>query len=140
MLRPCGQLSRNVSRPSIPEMLRGQMLCYRTILLHLNLSRHWLKTVGPRGISRQPAWFETWDGPVKVEISDLNIVAEARVAFAHALHRLSGKRANGTATNFWLRSTLCFRKRAGRWAIVHSHSSVPFHLIEGFPAALDLQP
>src|SRR4051812_1638601 len=43
-----------------------------------------------RDIEATAAWFETWDGPVKVEISDLNIVAEARVAFAHALHRLSG--------------------------------------------------
>ena len=93
-----------------------------------------------RNIEATAAWFETWDGPVEVEISELKIVAEGNVAFAHALHRLSGDKANGTRTRFWMRSTICFSKRADRWTIVHSHSSVPFRLMEGFPAALDLQP
>jgi ketosteroid isomerase-like protein len=93
-----------------------------------------------RDIPATSAWFQTWNGPVEVEIRELKIVAEGNVAFAHALHRLSGERANGTRTSFWLRSTMCFGKRAGRWTIVHSHSSVPFHLTSGFPAALDLQP
>jgi ketosteroid isomerase-like protein len=38
------------------------------------------------------------------------------------------------------RSTVCFRKIAGEWMVVHEHSSVPFYMDGSYRAAVDLQP
>ena len=86
------------------------------------------------------AWFRTWEGPIEIEVRDLDIAANGDVAFAHALHCLRGRRVGGTDVHFWLRSTLCFRKRGAEWLIVHAHSSVPFYPQDGMRAALDLEP
>jgi ketosteroid isomerase-like protein len=93
-----------------------------------------------RDAAAMAAWFATWEGPIDIDMSDLDVAASGDVAFARALHRLSGTRAGTGVVRLWLRSTLCFRKRGGHWLIVHSHSSVPFRPEEGMRAALDLQP
>ena len=85
------------------------------------------------------AWLASWDGPVGIEMRDLTIRASGEVAFAHALHCLSGTRAGGRAVRMWLRSTLCLEKRDGAWLIVHAHSSVPFRP-QDRQVALDLIP
>jgi PhnB protein len=85
-------------------------------------------------------WFETWSGPISIEVRDMEVAAAGDVAFAHALHRLHGMRATGEQVSFWFRSTLCLRKRDGRWLITHGHSSVPFDPQREMRAAFDLQP
>ncbi|MFI9597531.1 nuclear transport factor 2 family protein [Nonomuraea sp. NPDC052265] len=54
-----------------------------------------------------------------------NAPARSSVAFAHMLHRDSGKRRNGLQTSIWVRSSLGFRRAGGRWLITHEHVSVP---------------
>ncbi|WP_441614746.1 MULTISPECIES: nuclear transport factor 2 family protein [unclassified Cupriavidus] len=34
----------------------------------------------------------------------------------------------GAPQEAWVRATLCFRKIAGRWLVVHEHASVPMPL------------
>lgn len=86
------------------------------------------------------AWLDSWDGPPRTEIRDLRIHACGDVAFCHSLNRLHGRRKDGKAVDFWMRSTLGLRRQDGAWRIVHGHSSVPFHADGSFRAALDLQP
>ena len=69
---------------------------------------------------------------------DLKIEADERIAFAHALHHLTGTR--GRPVTLWMRSTLCFRREADGWKIAHAHTSVPFHMDGSFRAAVDLEP
>ena len=85
-------------------------------------------------------WFATWDGPIGYQIRDLAVTARDEVAFSHSLNRLTGKRTSGETTDVWLRTTVCFRKIAGEWMVVHEHSSVPFYMDGSFRAAVDLQP
>jgi ketosteroid isomerase-like protein len=61
------------------------------------------------------------------------------VAFAHSLNRISGTLKDGSRSDFWLRSTTCFRKIDGNWLIAHDHVSVPLDLEPG-TALLNLEP
>ena len=83
--------------------------------------------------------FATYQRPLGYEIRDLTITLVDDVAFAHSLNRISGTLKNGNRTDFWLRSTICFRKIDGKWLIVHDHVSVPADLETG-KALLNLQP
>jgi ketosteroid isomerase-like protein len=77
---------------------------------------------------------------VTYEIRDLRIAVGDDVAFGHGFGRLSGTLTNGTETSgMWVRATLCFRKVAGTWLIVHDQASVPFDLPSG-KGVTDLQP
>ena len=90
-----------------------------------------------RGIE---AWLSSWAEGPEVEIFDLQVHADGDVGLASSLNRLKGTRLDGRSTDFWLRSTLGFRRMAGEWRIVHAHSSVPFYPDATMKAALDLKP
>lgn len=85
------------------------------------------------------AWLASWDGPVQIDVQDLNLSIEGEVAFSFALNRMRG-RQSGEAQDLWYRSTTCFRKRDGQWRIVHDHASVPFYMDGSYRAAVDLKP
>jgi len=85
-------------------------------------------------------WLDGFEGPVETEVRDLVVHVAGDVAFSHSLNRLSATRRDGRKVDFWMRSTLGFRKREGAWKIVHGHSSVPFRMDGSFSAALDLAP
>jgi len=86
------------------------------------------------------AWLDGFDGPVETEVRDLVVHVAGDVAFSHSLNRLRATRRDGREVDFWMRSTLGFRKREGEWTIVHGHTSVPFRMDGSFTAALDLRP
>lgn len=70
------------------------------------------------------AWLQSFDGPIRVEIADLAIHVGGDVAFAHSLNRLVGSQG-GQPIDFWMRSTLGFRRIDGEWKVVHAHTSIP---------------
>lgn len=72
-------------------------------------------------------WFDEYDGPIELETRELTVGAGVDVAFAHMLHMDSGKRKNGLQTSIWVRSSLGFRRKGGRWLITHEHISVPIN-------------
>jgi ketosteroid isomerase-like protein len=90
-----------------------------------------------RDIEGFAAWLAGFE-QIDVEVRDLKIEADERIAFAHALHHLTGTR--GRPVTLWMRSTLCFRREADGWKIAHAHTSVPFHMDGSFRAAVDLEP
>lgn len=86
------------------------------------------------------AWFATWDGPLGIEIRDLDLVISGDAAFGHCLTRLSGTKIGGGKDGLWFRQTLGFRRIGGVWKIVHQHESVPFYMDGSDRAAVDLAP
>jgi PhnB protein len=68
------------------------------------------------------------------------IEAETTVAFAYALHHLTGTRVGGAPVSLWMRSTLGLRYTIAGWTIVPAHTSVPFYMDGSFKAAVDLEP
>jgi ketosteroid isomerase-like protein len=99
-----------------------------------------LKHVGAE--AKKQNWtrgFAAYRRPLGYEIRDLTITLRDEVAFAHSLNRINGTLNNGERTDFWLRSTTCFRMVDGDWLIAHDHVSVPFELQTG-SALLNLEP
>jgi PhnB protein len=86
------------------------------------------------------AWFETWEGPLGLEMRELRIAAGGDVAFCSSLNHMSGTKTDGAKPDLWFRQTLCFRKVGGAWKIAHTHESVPFYMDGSFRAAVDLAP
>ncbi|ABS64154.1 conserved hypothetical protein [Parvibaculum lavamentivorans DS-1] len=86
------------------------------------------------------AWFATWDGPIRLETRDLEIVIEGSSAWAAALQHMRGTKTDGEKVDLWFRTTTCFTKRAGKWLILHDHASVPFHMDGSYRAAIGLTP
>ena len=62
------------------------------------------------------------------------------MAFTTSLNHISGKRTSGETSDIWVRATVCFRKVAGAWKVVHEHVSVPFYMDGSYRAAVDLKP
>jgi ketosteroid isomerase-like protein len=83
--------------------------------------------------------FSLYQRPLDYEIRDLKLTVSGDVAFGHAFIRSSGTLKNGTKTERWLRSTMCFRKIAGHWLIVHDQVSAPLDMASG-RALLNLEP
>ncbi len=59
-------------------------------------------------------------------VRDLSVAAGGEVAFCHYLYRVTGTMTNGSEVDMWVRSTVCFRKTDGVWAVAREHTSVPF--------------
>ncbi|MEU8308610.1 nuclear transport factor 2 family protein [Actinomadura sp. NPDC048955] len=77
---------------------------------------------------------------VSYEVRDLTLTVGGDVAFGHCFGRLSGKLANGPATDgMWVRATFCFRKADDGWLIAHDQASVPFDIASG-KGVVDLKP
>jgi ketosteroid isomerase-like protein len=84
-------------------------------------------------------WFESFEGPIGQEISDLNVMESGDAAIAHMLIRASGIRKNGQDVGFWVRATDGCRRSNDEWLITHEHISLPVDLMSR-SAAMDLAP
>src|SRR5437868_7401065 len=79
-------------------------------------------------------WQETFalfQGPIEIEISNLKIEGDERVAFSHSFLRLRAIMTNGQKIDRWERLTFCFKKIADKWLIAHEHVSLPVDLKTG---------
>lgn len=85
-------------------------------------------------------WFPTWIGRIGYEVRDLAVFASDDLAVCRSLNRMTGKRTSGESTDLWFRSTVCLRRIAGAWKIVHEHASVPFRMDGSFKAEIGLAP
>jgi ketosteroid isomerase-like protein len=87
------------------------------------------------------AWLDTWEGPVIRETRDLAIEVEGDLAFAHFYVRTTAvTKSDKERAQWWARTTLCFKRKEGKWLVVHEHVSVPFYMDGSYRAALDLEP
>jgi ketosteroid isomerase-like protein len=70
-------------------------------------------------------WFASFEGPLGFEHHALRIMPGEGAAFCHYLSLVSGARADGHITGYWVRGTTCFEQRAGQWLVTHEHISMP---------------
>jgi uncharacterized protein (TIGR02246 family) len=71
-------------------------------------------------------------GPMGFEIHDLDVAANGDVAFSHHLIKHEGKDPeSGKEHTCWMRVTTGYRKRDGKWVIVHEHFSAPMDMETG---------
>lgn len=75
---------------------------------------------------RREDWLAAYRTGIGHEIRDLEIAADANLAFCHFLVRTSGTMHDGTEGGMWVRATCCLRRLEGEWKVVHEHASVPF--------------
>lgn len=70
-----------------------------------------------------------WQPPFKLpslfDLKELKITVGTDIAFCHGLIRCGGELPSGKRVKDLVRATLCLRKRAGEWKIVHQHISMP---------------
>ena len=72
-----------------------------------------------------------YPGAITVELSDLAVVADGKLGFAHYVIRVAGTDKAGKEVDNTYRITDCLRKQKGKWLIVHEHVSVPVDLATG---------
>lgn len=84
-------------------------------------------------------WFDGFDGPIDMQVSDLHISVYADTAVSHGFSRAKGTLKNGREVGVWVRITSCARRRDDRWLVTHEHVSVPVDMAAGKPA-VDLTP
>jgi PhnB protein len=98
-----------------------------------------LRTVGPDREAMQ-AWFDSWNGEIDHEVTELDIAVEGNLALAHGINRIGGTKTDGEKVDIWVRMTLGLRKEDGSWRVMHEHISVPFYMDGSYKAAVDLEP
>jgi ketosteroid isomerase-like protein len=84
-------------------------------------------------------WFDGFEGPIDLEVRDVNISANGDIAVAYWFSRARGTLKNGREVGIWVRVTNCAQRSDQGWLITHEHVSVPVDLQSG-TAALDLVP
>jgi uncharacterized protein (TIGR02246 family) len=85
------------------------------------------------------AGLESSEGPVTWEIPDLRVEVAGDLAVTWGLDRITPRDAAGTPRPTWSRGTRVFRRRDGRWRMVHQHLSFPLDPDTG-EARTDLEP
>ena len=84
-------------------------------------------------------WFESFEGPIGQEISDLDVMESGDAAIAHMLIRAGGTLRNGQEVGFWVRATDACRRENDEWLITHEHISLPVDPMSR-SAVMDLVP
>lgn len=85
-------------------------------------------------------WLSTFDAPVELALTELEIQVGGDVAYAHSVNRMRFTKAGVGAHEMWYRATVCLRRIDGDWKITHEHESVPFYMDGSLRAATDLRP
>jgi ketosteroid isomerase-like protein len=84
-------------------------------------------------------WFGGFEGPIVMEIRDIQVVGSVEFAMVSRLSRAKGTLKNGRDVGIWVRATSCCRRAHDTWLVTHEHVSVPVDLSTGH-AAIDLVP
>ena len=96
--------------------------------------------VPPRQYVGAAAYRKDWetflgnfDGPITVELTDLDVGADRNLAYSHSIQRVAGTDKQGKKLDLTVRVTDVYKKARGRWLIIHEHVSVPVDLDTGKP-------
>ena len=91
--------------------------------------------IPPRQYVRAAAYRKDWqtfldsfEGPITVELTDLDVAADRNLAFSHSIQRVAGTDKQGKKLDLTVRVTDVYKKARGRWLIIHEHVSVPVDL------------
>jgi uncharacterized protein (TIGR02246 family) len=78
-------------------------------------------------------FFGSLDGPLTVELTDLDIAADRNLAYSHSIQRVAGTDKQGKKLDLTVRVTDVYKKTRGQWLVIHEHVSVPVDLDTGKP-------
>lgn len=105
-----------------------------SLLKHYDAGVRFFDAVPPHQQRGSEAYRRSWEQMMPFlpetlgsEVRELEIIAEGNVAFASCLQRLTNRATHEAATCGWVRVTLGFQRKQGRWQVVHEHVSVPFN-------------
>ena len=79
------------------------------------------------------AFLGSFNGPITVELTDLDVGADRNLAYSHSMQRVAGTDKQGKKLDLTVRVTDVYQKIRGRWLIIHEHVSVPVDLDSGKP-------
>ena len=77
------------------------------------------------------AFIAMFQGPLKVEMSDLSITTNGKLGFGHNVQRFSGTDKNGKPLDMTFRVSDGYKKTNGTWVIVQEHISFPVDVASG---------
>jgi len=96
--------------------------------------------VPPRQYVGAAAYRQDWqnflgsfDGPITVELTDLDVVADRNLAYSHRIQHVAGTDKQGKKLDLTVRVTDVYKKAHGRWQVIHEHVSVPVDLAADKP-------
>ena len=75
----------------------------------------------------------TFEGPITVELTDLDVAADRNLAYSHSIQHVAGTDKQGKKLDLTVRVTDVYKRARGRWVIIHEHVSVPVDLDSGKP-------
>lgn len=84
-------------------------------------------------------WFDGWEGGIRQDVHDLEVLVSGDIAVTSMLIRSGGTLEGGQEVTLWVRATSTFHRSDGTWLITHEHVSLPADLQSG-RAATDLTP
>ncbi len=94
--------------------------------------------IPPRQYTGNDAYKKDWAGVFagcadspKMDISDLDITADGKLAFSHSIQHFVCTDAKGNKLEMTMRASDDYRKVKGKWLIVHEHLSAPVDLATG---------
>ncbi|MGC2202351.1 MAG: SgcJ/EcaC family oxidoreductase [Stellaceae bacterium] len=73
-------------------------------------------------------FLDSFDGPITVELTDLDVAADRNLAYSHSIQHVAGTDKHGKKLDLTVRVTDVYKKERGRWLIIHEHVSVPVDL------------
>lgn len=73
-------------------------------------------------------FFTHFKGRPKIDITDLSISLDGKLAFSHSFQHVTGTDQSGQPVDRWVRVTDGYRKIDGHWLIVLEHVSMPVEL------------
>ena len=73
-------------------------------------------------------FLDSFDGPITIELTNLDIGADRNLAYSHSIQRVTGTDKQGKKLDLTVRVTDVYKKARGRWLIIHEHVSVPVDL------------
>ena len=86
----------------------------------------------PRQYVGAPAYRRGWEalltefeGPIKVELSDMVVSSDGTVGYGHKIHHVMGTSTRGDKIELTVRISDVYLKQHGDWVIVQEHVSVP---------------
>jgi uncharacterized protein (TIGR02246 family) len=78
-------------------------------------------------------FLDSFEGPITVELTDLDVGADRNLAYSHSIQRVAGTDKQGKKLDLTVRVTDVYKKARGRWILIHEHVSVPVDLDTGKP-------
>ena len=76
-------------------------------------------------------FLDLYSGMPKMEITDLAVGTSGDLSYSHQIVRMTGALKKGGNMDLTLRVSDVYRKRNGKWHILHEHASVPVDLDTG---------